>query len=32
MPLQMPPINGHVFALQGGIHVGFKHYWVSNEE
>jgi hypothetical protein len=32
MPLQAPPINGHVFALQGGIQGGFKHYWGSNEE
>jgi hypothetical protein len=32
MPLQAPPINGHVFTLQGGTHVGFKPYWGSNEE
>jgi hypothetical protein len=32
MPLQAPPINGPIFALQGGIHARLKHYWGSNEE
>jgi hypothetical protein len=32
MPLQVPPINGPVFAFQGGIHIGLKHFWGSNEE
>jgi hypothetical protein len=32
MHLQMPPINGLVFALQGGICAKLKHYWGSNDE
>jgi len=32
MLLQVPPINGPIFALQGGMHIGLKHYWGSNEE
>jgi hypothetical protein len=28
MFLQKPLISDHVFALQGGIFVGLKHYWV----
>jgi len=32
MHLQVPPINGPVFALQGGISVKLKHYRGSNEK
>lgn len=32
MPSHLPPANGHVFALQGGIRVGLIHYCGSNEE
>jgi hypothetical protein len=32
MHLQVPPNNGPIFALQGGIRIGLKHYWGSNEE
>jgi hypothetical protein len=32
MHLQALPINGLVFALQGGICVKLKHYWGSNEK
>jgi hypothetical protein len=32
MFLQKPLINDYVFALQGMICAGLKHYWGSNEK